>query len=214
VVTSLIIEPTEVDPGEDVLISARVTNTGGVAGSYEVELIIGGTVEDTQVVSLDAGEWERVNFTVTRDVPGSYTVAVNGESGSFTVVAPLPAGFEISLSVSPAEVSSGEEVTISVEVTNTGETAGTYQVVLKINGEEEDTQAVTVAPGETETVTFSVSRDEAGTYNVGVGDESKSFTVVEEVVEVNWALVGGITGGAVLLGLLAYLGISRRRRSF
>ena len=151
---------------------------------------------------------------MTRDVPGSYTVAVDGLSGSFTVVAPLPAGFEISLSVSPSEVSSGEEVTISVEVTNTGEIAGTYEVILQIDDEVEDTQAVTVAPGETETVTFSVSREEAGTYEVEVGDESDSFTVVEEeAVALNWALVGGIIGGALVLGLGSYLVLSRRRLS-
>ena len=116
------------------------------------------------------------------------------------------------LTTSPNEVSGGESLTISVDVTNTGEVEGSYTVVLKVNGSEVDTQDVTVAGGETETVTFSVSREEAGDYTVEVDDQSGSFTVVEETVEINWSLVGGIIGGVVVVGLaLAFFLMWRRR---
>lgn len=115
------------------------------------------------------------------------------------------------LTTSPNEVSGGESLTISVDVTNTGEVEGSYTVVLKVNGSEVDTQDVTVAGGATETVTFSVSREEAGDYTVEVDDQSGSFTVVEESVAINWSLVGGIIGGVLFIGLVFYLLFVLRR---
>ena len=48
------------------------------------------------------------------------------------------------LTVSPQEVESRQSVTVSVNITNTGEAEGTYPVVLKISGVQIDEQNVTV----------------------------------------------------------------------
>jgi hypothetical protein len=79
------ISPGEVDIGEEVTIRVSVNNSGNAAGSYEVSLKINGVVEKTKNVSLNAGASEEVTFTTAKDVAGSYLVAVNGLSGSFTV---------------------------------------------------------------------------------------------------------------------------------
>jgi hypothetical protein len=73
--------------------------------------------------------------TLTQNVTGTYTVDVNGLSGTFTVkappVLPAPAAFEVSqLSISPAEVQVGEAVTVSATVANTDEVDGSYTVTL------------------------------------------------------------------------------------
>ncbi|MBA7626871.1 hypothetical protein ES703_34329 [subsurface metagenome] len=80
----------EVNIGEEVTISVSVNNTGNVAGSYEVTLKINGAVEATEEVTLNPGDSEKVTFTTAKDVAGSYSVAVNGLSGSFTVKEPVP----------------------------------------------------------------------------------------------------------------------------
>lgn len=83
--SNLIISPSEVDVGEAVTISILITNAGDAADSYAVTLKINGVVEATKEVTLSAGTSQEVIFTTSRDVAGTYTVDVDGLSGSFTV---------------------------------------------------------------------------------------------------------------------------------
>jgi len=84
-VSNLMINPTEVIVGKAVEISVTVTNVGKQSGEYKVTLGINGDVEDAKTVSLASGESKVVTFTVRKDTPGTYAVAVNGLTGSFRV---------------------------------------------------------------------------------------------------------------------------------
>jgi len=91
--SNLSVSPSEVNVGESVTISVLVTNTGDLAGSYEVTLKIDDVVVASEGVTLAAGGSETVTFTAAKDVADSYSVNVNGLTGSFTVieeVAPAP----------------------------------------------------------------------------------------------------------------------------
>jgi len=226
IVSSLGISPSEVAPSEEVNTSVLVANTGGESGSYTVVLKIDGVKESEKRVTVAAGDSQTVSFSVTREEAGSYTITVDGLSSSFAVVPvvvpPEPAAFSVSyLSVSPRlEVEPGETVTITVMVANTGGESGSYTVVLKIDGVKEADETVTVAAGDSQDVSFSVTREEADSYTVAVDGLSGSFTVVapEEEEEVptkpgiNWPLIGGIIGGVVVVaGLLYYFLVFRRR---
>jgi len=102
---------------------------------------------------------------------------------------PTPAALSVSnLSIEPAEVGSNETVTISVSVANTGGSQGSYNAVLNIDGVQEESESVTIAAGASQNVTFSVTREDAGTYTVTIDSLSGSFTVVsamsaEEIAE-------------------------------
>jgi len=72
--------------GEDITISADITNLSNTAGTYAVTLWIDNTVEAGKNVSLEAGEATPVSFTVTRDVEGSYQVRLDRLLGSFRVI--------------------------------------------------------------------------------------------------------------------------------
>ncbi len=215
-VSSLSVLPAEVEPGETVTITMSVANTGGESGSYTVVLKINGVKGAEETVTIAAGESQDVSFSVTREEADSYTVAVNGLSGSFTVVPPEPAAFSVSyLSVSPRlEVEPGETVTITVLVANTGGESGSYTVVLKINGVKEAEERITVAAGGTETVAFSVTREDPDSYTVDVDGLSGSFTVVALVkpAGVNWPVLGGVIGGVIVVGLLVSFWIRRKIR--
>ena len=227
-VSSLSVLPAEVEPGETVTIAVSVANTGGKSGSRTVVLKINGVKEAEKSVTIAAGSSKIVTFSVTKEEAGSYTVTVDGRSGSFTVVSvvvpPAPAAFSVSyLSVSPRlEVEPGETVTITVLVANTGGESGSYTVVLKIGGVKEAEETVTIAAGEGQDVSFNVTREEAGSYTVAVDGLSGSFTVVappvgeeeeeEEKPGINWPLYGGIIGGVIVAaGLLYYFLVFRRR---
>ncbi len=222
-VLSLSIQPAEVEPAEVVTIAVLVANTGGESGSYEVTLKIDDVVVATKEVTLAGGASQSVTFTITKDVVGTYSVDVSGLTGSFTVkeevVPPVPAAFTISsLGVSPSEVAPAEVVTIAVSVANTGGESGSYTVVLKIDGVKEAEERVTIAAGSSQAVSFSVTREEAGTYSVDVNGLTGSFMVKEKVVPPVvpepiawwvWLIVG--LGVVVIGGLLAYFLWWRRR---
>ncbi|GAI70640.1 unnamed protein product, partial [marine sediment metagenome] len=217
-VSSLGISPSELPAGEEVTISVLVANTGGKSGSYTVVLKIDGVKEAEERVTVRAGLSKEVTFSVTREEADSYEVTVDGRSGSFTVVPvvvpPEPAAFSLSsLAVEPTGVKPGEAVTVSIVVANTGGESGSYTVVLKIDGVKEAEEMVTIAAGESQEVSFSVTREEAGTYTVDVDGLSGSFTVLllVEPPGVNWALNGGIIGAVVIVaGLIIFLVFRRR----
>jgi len=84
------------------------------------------------------------------------------------------------LSISPAEADIGEEVTISVLVTNTGDVTGSYDVTLSINGAVEATeQVVDLASGASQEVAFAVTKETAGVYTVSVNGTTGSLVVGE-----------------------------------
>jgi len=94
-----------------------------------------------------------------------------------------PAKFEVtSLNVTPPEVTVGDMVTITTEVKNIGGSEGAYTVILTVDGAQVETKEVTVAPVATETVTFSLVKDKAGTYQVAIGERSSSLTVKPKLV--------------------------------
>ena len=77
--------------GEDITISADITNLSNTAGTYAVTLWIDDTVEAGKNVSLEAGETTPVSFTVTRDAEGSYQVRLDRLFGSFRVIGVIEA---------------------------------------------------------------------------------------------------------------------------
>lgn len=123
---------------------------------------------------------------------------------------PPPAKFVLSnLNITPTEVKPGEEVTISVEVTNIGGREWRHTVSLRVNQVLEQTKQITLAPGQTEVVTFTVTRDEPGSYTIEVNGLTKGFTVVAPswLCKCWWITMAVV----VTIGLLIYF-LSRRKR--
>ncbi|RLJ01882.1 MAG: hypothetical protein DRP11_03745 [Candidatus Aenigmatarchaeota archaeon] len=180
-ISDLSVTPAQVGVGESVTVSAKVTNVGEESGSYTVTLKVDGVAVDSETVTLDGGASTTVSFTVVKNVAGTYTVAVDGLSGSFTVSAappPAPAEFEVSdLSVSPSEVEPGESVTVSATVSNVGEESGSYTVELKVDGVVVDSETVTLDGGTSTSVSFTVTSEVEGSHTVAVDGLSGSFTV-------------------------------------
>jgi len=218
VLSALSVQPAEVAPGEAVIISVTVTNSGEVEGTYTVILDINGAKEAEKSITLAGGKSGQVNFDTSRSTAGTYTVTIGTLSGSFVVKegAPEPATFTFSnLAVHPAEVTPGEDVNVTVTVTNSGEVEGTYTVILNINGTKEAEKSIALDGGKSGQVSFTVSRSTTGTYTVAVGDLSATFTVGEAVVPpppkaVNWPLIAGIIG-AILLAIVAIFLFIRAR---
>jgi len=91
-----------------------------------------------------------------------------------------PADFQISdLEVTPTEAEAGEEVTISVKITNVGRQTGSYTLQLLINQTIEDTKTVTLEEGGSTTTEFKIVKQTPGTYNIEIDGLVDEFTVSE-----------------------------------
>lgn len=118
-----------------------------------------------------------------------------------------PASFQVSnITITPAEVSPSDNVTITVDVVNTGKTAGSYPVELKINGNVETTQTADLEAGASKKVKFIVSNKPAGSYSVAIDSLSGEFRVVElpEIRSVTWTDEDFNVLSHILTGEVAY----------
>ncbi len=187
-VAPMFIDPSQVSPGQRVTISVVVRNDGGETGSTDVILSVRGTEVERQTVDIDPGGDETVVFQITRDDAGDYAVQVEAVgtvdvprlTGSFSVVRLLSA-VASTISVEPALVESGTAVVISVDVTNSGTVDVTETFVLTVDGTRVDDQTVTLAAGETSTITFTHIERDAGTHRANVDGQTAEFEVTEAV---------------------------------
>ena len=127
--------------------------------------------------------------------------------------APLPpAAFQLSgLSIMPSfskvwelltfVVRSGEEVAITLEVTNSGGQEGSYSAVLKINEATQASKEVTLRPGQSQKIAFTVAGNEPGSYVVEIGGLTGEFL---SLLWINWWLTGGLIAALILLGWLVW----------
>lgn len=190
-VPPLAISPEEVEPGDTVRITAILRNDGDEQGLTDVILRIRGQVEETREDRVIPGQQEvRLSFEVTRQELGAYSVEIEAPGatdvklveGEFTVITPKVARLVAvpgTLRVEPDTVTSGESVTISIDVKNEGDAIGTRTIPLLVDGVEVGDRRITIEAADTVTVTFTHVELVPGSHSVEVDGEVAQFTVVE-----------------------------------
>jgi hypothetical protein len=127
-------------------------------------------------------------------------------------LAETAAKFEVSnLTINPTQTKPTQQVVISVNVANTGSTAGNYSVELKVNGITQSTKEVSVAAGTTSIVNFTVAEDAVGRYQVEIAGLTGEFVVAGKS-KFNWWLIEGIIA-AIILALVIWMFVRWRRFS-
>jgi hypothetical protein len=122
-------------------------------------------------------QWERLPSHVDT-AANTVTTTIGNFSFYSLMLSTRPAEFELSgLYISSNEVDIDEEVTIRVLVTNTGDLAGNYDVILRIDHDIVDIKAVTLAGGDSEYVDFRISQGATGTYTISVNELNSELTV-------------------------------------
>jgi pimeloyl-ACP methyl ester carboxylesterase len=81
----LSVSPQQTIANQPVTILTNVVNTGDEAGNLNVALKINGQVEQTRMVSVGPQASQPVRFTVTKTEPGTYTVDILNQQGSFII---------------------------------------------------------------------------------------------------------------------------------
>jgi hypothetical protein len=79
------INPRQTTANQPVTISTNVVNTGDQGGNFNAVLKINGQVEQTRMVSVGPMASQPIKFTVTKTEPGTYSVDIGGQTGSFII---------------------------------------------------------------------------------------------------------------------------------
>ena len=173
---NLTISPAQALEGNSVLVSVDVTNSGEAQGDFKAELKIDETWAATKSVVVAAGQTITTSFIVDAPAAGTHEVELSGLTGSFSVLThPVFAD----LVISPAQAQVGDRVTISADISNTGQVSGNYTVVLKVNGLIEEMRIVEVGLDTTLPVVFDVTKDNPGNYSVSLGSLNGNFTMLK-----------------------------------
>ena len=177
-----------VEAGEPLEVGATVRNTGGVIGTQNVTLSVGGSERDRRGLLLEAGESRTLTLgwnTTSGDV-GEYTatVASADDSAGTAVAVTAPAVFEVSLAGTNAPILAGEELAVGARIVNTGAGDGTQDVVLRVDGTRRDLTAVPLEAGRAADVYFhwnsTVADDGAHAITVVTADDSAGTNVTVE----------------------------------
>jgi hypothetical protein len=82
---NLAINPTEVNPGVEIIITAQVTNTADTEAAYGAGLMLNDVNVGTMEVTMAAGESKPLSFTGSMATPGTYEVTWAELVGEFLV---------------------------------------------------------------------------------------------------------------------------------
>ena len=181
-VTNLAANRTEAQIGEPIGITAQISNNAQDTESYSFTLTVNDTSLQTKTGQLDAGGSANVLFEVSEQALGTYIFKVGGLTGNFSVTSAAqpakPAEFTFSnLEIDPAVTQPGQAVTVSAQITNVGEISGATTVDFTVNSQTQGSKTLQLLGGETQTITFTVTENTKGTYNLAIGNSTGILTI-------------------------------------
>jgi hypothetical protein len=167
-VVSNLSAPSRVRVGDNVTVTAAVTNRGTARGTETLHYSFDGETVATRTATLDAGATTLLTVTVTADEisavhdsveAGTHVHGVRNESGA-GVATRLRVTPDVDFTVeridAPTEVSHGEPYLVLATVENPGDVAITRQVAYAFAGEHVAEKAVTVSGNATRQVAFQI----------------------------------------------------------
>jgi hypothetical protein len=92
-------------------------------------------------------------------------------------VAAPPSFDVVSIDLKATTISPGEKTSVSATVQNIGGTKGVYSAALYIDGTKKQTNDILLAPGATDSTSFTIQEDKPGSHKISVGDRSVTLTV-------------------------------------
>jgi hypothetical protein len=161
------------------------------------------------------------NKTVTAQINHFSTYALLGKTSSTTTTTTTSSAFSLSdFSVAPEVATAGTPVTVSIRVVNSGSIESSKDVVLKVNDVTESQKEVTLGPGKSQVVTFTVSKSEPGNYTLSIDGSSAKLEIKAKAAAGSAAsdfsipVLVIIGAGCLLVIILVIMLIVRQRSSY
>jgi PGF-CTERM protein len=196
-----------VTEGDTMKVKATVQNNGRKTVRDTVALTVGGAQRDAAEVELGGGENRTVTLTwqTSEGDGGTHdaTVATANDSDTTDVSVREPAEFSISVASTTSPVTEGEDLDVTVVVSNVGDLPGNQTVTLSVGAARVDSTDVGLDAGERAevTLTWATGEGDAGNYSALVTSENDS---VRPDVRVNapseFSVAGVETNSAIVEG--------------
>ena len=171
-------DPVELVAGETLALAVDVTNTGGVAGEYDLALTVDGEVVDSRNGSVEAGAATTERFERAFSDPGEYAVRIAGERLTVAVSEPAPPSVR-AVSAGADRVAAGESVRVTATVANDAGLPAGADVEFRVDGETVATAPVRLDAGAEGTVARNVTLGESGeSGGIAGGDGEATVSVV------------------------------------
>ena len=200
-------------PGERLTLDVVATNFGGVDGAYEALFRVDDEPRATRSGDLAPNESATLTFEHAFEAPGQYVVSVG--DASLRVAVREPATPRVTgLAVDRREVTTGDAVTVAVDVRNDADRPGRLDLPITQDGGVVDTRTVRLDSGEETTVTADLRFDEPGTHVVGAGNasaETATVTVTGSATTTGTSGAGtpGFGPVAAVAALAVWIGLRR-----
>jgi hypothetical protein len=158
-----------------------IGNTGLSGGQYSAAYALDGTKQSDIAVRVAGGSTAQINVPLPSGLtPGSHTVDIG--SASLKITALRPAAFAVTqLAPAVAMAKTGQEVTVSAAVTNTGEAPGEFDGVLFADNKRYDAQPTTIAPGAQQALVFTFASRSQGKHQLRLGNATHPLVVVKPI---------------------------------
>jgi len=110
-VSDLNITPATINVGGTATVTVTLANTGDLSGSFDAVLRINDNIIETQKVTLAGGASQAVSYTVSPDIAATYSISVDGLSGTLEVSAPPPTTTTTTTTTTPPPTSTTTTIT-------------------------------------------------------------------------------------------------------
>ena len=148
------------------------------AVSEERLATIGASAKDVALYRHHDGTWTELDVRKVESTNGTHVFTASTSNLSTSAVGvKRPAISVANVALSDGTVESGNTVTVTAKVTNSGGAAGAYTVTLTAFGEIVDSKELTLAAGESRSVTFVRRIGSPGVYELSVNGENATLQV-------------------------------------
>ena len=178
-----VIVPSTVDTTTNT-ISAQISHLTVYAITYGVKPVTAAPATTTTATVATTTAVIPIITTTTTTVATATTTSTpitstTTTTTTTTTATPPSAIFNVkNLTVSPAEVKSGQQISVTVIVQNSGSVPGVCTVELKIDNLAADSKIVNLAAQTQDTINFTVSNAEIGAHTIDINGLEGKFTVV------------------------------------
>jgi len=173
--------------GDDLSLTATVSNVGEIAGNVTANLsILGESNADSETKqNIAAGESTEITLkytTTTEDIGASgATVSAGDVTETQAVVVQRPAEFNITKIDTASAVTVGDAIDVTTTIRNDGDVTGSTPVNFSVGASENDNSSISLNPGDSTKVEFSYTTDQSDVpttdLNISTDDDSRRRTL-------------------------------------
>lgn len=141
---------------------------------------LGQSPDQVSLYRFSGGQWAELSTSVTGESDAYYEFTAQSPGLSVFAIGVKQAGLAItSATLDQTTIQTGDRVTVTAAIENTGEAEGTVTAVLLVNGQVITQQPVTIPPGETRDVSFVRQFTNAGTFMISVSGTTAGQVTVQ-----------------------------------